>query len=145
MFNFQRSCWEMLGYVGSYRDDFQRTMQIVGMMIHGSGPYGERMEQVRVATVEWAGANLKKTGDLVSFPLRDHKVKNILLLTQDDSLNANPSCSRESVRTILDSLQRDLELVASELDTNHYCVYTIPNYPAIIERLRQYAIMVDEC
>lgn len=143
-FNAQRSTWEMRGYQSSYRDDFMRTMQLVGMMIHGYTRYVGEMNHIAAqsaAMADMAGAFGQPKVSTV-FPIMRKKMLEILHAGVTRPVDMVPAAYGEDARQIIEELTLDVQQVGNQLNNS---VYALPDYGHFIRSLEKAAAAMEGC
>jgi hypothetical protein len=114
-------------------------MQLVGMMIHGSSKYIDGLQTITEASTNEAMEKKFKRNDLIDLQIVTHKIENILNAGQSGPCDtAAQLCKdRPSARDVVNALVQNLKEIGQALHAGG--VDSIPNYPVIIERFREYA------
>ena len=144
VFHDHLSPWENWGYLSSYRDDYVRTLGLIGKMMYGSARYDEGIKDAIVKSLDEASMSMFGKKPLTRFTIINRKLKHILSGPGD----ANPTsllpkrCEQaQDAQRHMDSLVNLLEKVNSKLET----VFSVPNYTRVEKFLRATATVVRRC
>jgi len=145
LFHHHLSPWEMMGYLSSYRDDFVRTLGLIGAMMHGHDDYMEGNHEVTKKSIGEAEMSLFGKKPKTRFSIMKRKIHEILsgkgndtplTLVQRECGASSPAINK--MRDLVDTLAK----INMKLDES---VYAVPNYSRIVKLLKSTAYAVEQC
>jgi tRNA A-37 threonylcarbamoyl transferase component Bud32 len=145
VFHHHLSPWEMMGYLSSYRDDFVRTLSLIGAMMYGHDDYMEGNHEVTKVSIEQAEMSMFGKKPKTRFSIMNRKIHNILsgkgtetplTLVQEEC--GGTSVAINKMRELLDALVK----INMKLDVS---IYAVPNYSRIAKLLKETALVVRQC
>ena len=145
LFHSHLSPWEMQGYMSSYRDDFVRTLGLIGALIHGSASYEAGIADSIKISIDQAGMSMFGKKPHTKFAIMNRKLHESLsghgsanAITRLGRICGFPNAAHYKLTKLVDALR----VINQKLDKS---VYAVPNYARVAKMLRETALVVRQC
>ena len=145
VFHRHLSPWEMQGYLASYRDDFVRTLGLVGALIHGAESYDAGIDASIMTSIDQAGMSLFGSKPHTKFSIMHRKIAEILTGHKNDTpltALARRCGQSQKPKQMVEKLIETIQNVNVKLDKS---VFAVPNYSRIVKMLRETAMVIRQC